>query len=121
VAAARVLPPISLVVAWALLLAAAALLLRIARRPLRRWGPLELDEADATSVASLRGAMRHLGGSPLARWMLVAALGMVLTMFLAQYLYSDIFARSFATPQALASSGICRHGSLTRSSRDATS
>ena len=30
-----------------------------------------------------------------ARWMFVASLGMVLTLFLAQYLYSDIFARSF--------------------------
>jgi len=101
-AAAQRLPPIALVVAWATLLAAAGLLLRFARRPLRRWGPLELDEADETSVASLRGAVLHLGGSPLARWMLLAALGMVLTLFLAQYLYSEIFARSFPTPQALA-------------------
>ncbi len=101
-AASRGLSPIALVAAWALLLAASALLLRFARRPLRRWGPLELDEADETSVANLRGAMRHLGGSPLARWMFVASLGMVLTLFLAQYLYSDVFARSFATPQALA-------------------
>ncbi len=102
VAASSQLPAIALVAAWAALLAAAALLLRIARRPLRRWGPLELEEADETSVASLRGAMRHLGSSPLARWMFVASLGMVLTLFLAQYLYSDVFARSFATPQALA-------------------
>lgn len=102
VAASRQLPPIALVAAWAVLLATAALLLRLARRPLRRWGPLDLEEADETSVASLRGAMRHLGGSPLARWMFVASLGMVLTLFLAQYLYSDVFARSFATPQALA-------------------
>jgi len=101
-AASRRLPPIALVAAWGALLAAAALLLRIARRPLRRWGPLELEEADETSVASLHGAIRHLGDSPLARWMFLASLGMVLTLFLAQYLYSDIFARSFATPQALA-------------------
>ena len=102
VAASRQLPPISLVAAWGGLLAAAALMLRMARRPLRRWGPLELEEADETSVASLRGAMLHLGSSTLARWMLVASLGMVLTLFLAQYLYSEIFARSFPTPQALA-------------------
>jgi len=101
-AASRHLPPISLVAAWGVLLASAALLLRIARRPLRRWGPLELEEADETSAANLRGAMRHLGSSTLARWMFVSALGMVLTLFLAQYLYSDVFARTFATPQALA-------------------
>ena len=102
VAAARSLPPFALIAAWGALLAASALMLRIARRPLRRWGPLELEEADETSVASLKGAVRHLRSSALAAWMLVASLGMVLALFLAQYLYSDIFARSFATPEALA-------------------
>ncbi|MFI5217727.1 MAG: HEAT repeat domain-containing protein, partial [Candidatus Limnocylindria bacterium] len=100
--ASRSLPPVWLVAAWGILLAAAALMLRLARRPLRRWGPLDLEEADETSVASMKGAIRHLGSSPLAIWMLVATLGMVLALFLAQYLYSDVFARSFATPEALA-------------------
>jgi HEAT repeat protein len=102
IVAARSLPSVALIAAWGALLAAAALMLRLARRPLRRWGPLELEEADETSVASLRGAVRHLGSSALAGWMLVASLGMVLALFLAQYLYSDIFARSFDTPEALA-------------------
>jgi hypothetical protein len=100
--ASRSLPPVWLVAAWGGLLAAAALMLRLARRPLRRWGPLDLEEADETSVASLKGAVRHLGRSPLAAWMLMATVGMVLALFLAQYLYSEVFARSFATPKALA-------------------
>ncbi len=103
VLALRRLPPVALIDAWAVLLGASALMLRLARRPLRRWGPLELEEADETSVASLKGAARHLGSSALAGWMLVASLGMVLALFLAQYLYSEIFVRSFETPEALAS------------------
>jgi HEAT repeat protein len=102
VAAASRLPPVSLIVAWAALLAASAVMLRAARRPLRRWGPLEFEEEDATSVASLQGAVRHLGLSPLARWMFVSALGMVIAMFLAQYLYSEVFTRRFPTAEALA-------------------
>jgi HEAT repeat protein len=102
VLAARNLPPISLIASWGALLAASALLLRLARRPLRRWGPLEMEEADETSVASLKGAARHLGSSALAGWMLVSTVGMVIALFLAQYLYSDIFVRSFETPESLA-------------------
>jgi len=102
VVAARSLPPVSLIAAWGALLGASALMLRLARRPLRRWGPLELEEADETSVESLKGAVRHLGRSALAAWMLVASLGMVVALFLAQYLYSEIFVRSFQTPEALA-------------------
>jgi HEAT repeat protein len=100
--AAQGLPPVALVVGWGVLLAATAGMLRVARRPLRRWGPLELEEADETSVGNLYGALRHLGSSPLAAWMFVASLGMVLALFLAQYLYSEIFAESFTTPAALA-------------------
>jgi HEAT repeat protein len=103
VLAARGLPPIALIAVWGALLAASALMLRVAHRPLRRWGPIDLEEADETSVASLKGAVRHLGSSALAGWMLVSTVGMVLALFLAQYLYSDIFVRSFETPEALAS------------------
>jgi HEAT repeat protein len=94
--------PVNLVTGWAVLLGAAALLLRVGRRPLRRWGPLELEEADETSVAGMRGAAAYVRGSRLGRWLVISALGMVLALFLAQYLYSDIFARAFPDPGELA-------------------
>jgi HEAT repeat protein len=94
--------PVSLVAAWGLGLCAAGGLLVAAHRPLRRWGPLELEEADETSVEGMRGALLYLGRSSLARWLLVSAIGMVLALFLAQYLYSDIFARRFPDPAQLA-------------------
>ena len=92
----------SLIAGWgaALLVAAAILLLR--RRSLRRWGPLDLEEADETSAESLRGALRYLRTSSLARWLVLAALGMVLALFLAQFLYLDIFSRRFPDPADLA-------------------
>lgn len=98
----RVAGPVSLVWGWAALLAAAALLLRFARRPLRRWGPLELEEADETSVEGMRGAALYLRRSPLGRWLVLSALGMVLALFIAQYLYSEIFAETFPDPTDLA-------------------
>jgi HEAT repeat protein len=93
---------VSLVVAWALLLAAAAAMVRSARARLLRWGPLDIEEADETSVEGIQAAMRYLGTSPLGRWLSVSAMGMMLSLFVAQYLYSDIFANAFGTPAALA-------------------
>ncbi len=84
----------TLVAAWGVLLAGAALMLRLGRRPLRRWGPLELEEADETSVEGMRGALGHLRGSSLSRWLVVSALGMVFAFFLAQYLYSAVRSNS---------------------------
>jgi HEAT repeat protein len=93
---------VSLIWGWGALLAAAALLLRVARRPLRRWGPLELEEADETSMEGMRGASRYLGESSLGRWLVVSTLGMVLALFIAQYLYSEIFLRAYPGPTDLA-------------------
>jgi len=98
----RFAPAESLMLCWAAGLAACAVLLRARRRSLRRWGPLGLEEADETSVEGIRGALQHLRRSPFSRWLVLSALGMVLALFLSQYLYSDIFARTFPDTKALA-------------------
>jgi HEAT repeat protein len=98
----RIAPAESLILCWAAGLAACATLLRTRRRSLRRWGPLGLEESDETSVEGLRGALRHLRRSPFSRWLVVSCLGMVLALFLSQYLYSDIFARNFPDANQLA-------------------
>jgi HEAT repeat protein len=102
VALTRWIGPVALVGAWAVLLGLAALLLRLARRPLRRWGPLELEEADETSFEGMRGAASYLGRATIGRWLVASAIGMVLAIFVAQYLYSDVFARRFPDPAELA-------------------
>ena len=102
VALTRIAGPASLIAGWGALLAAASVLLRLGRRPLRRWGPLELEEADETSVEGMRGAVHYLRASTLGTWLVVSALGMVLAIFIAQYVYSDIFARAFPDPSSLA-------------------
>jgi HEAT repeat protein len=99
---ARSAGPVALVAAWGGLLLVAALMLRAGRRGLRRWGPLELEEADETSVEGMRGAARCIRTSPLGRWLVVSVLGMVLALFIAQYLYSDIFVRAYPDPSELA-------------------
>ncbi len=93
--------PVALVAGWSAGLAAAALLVRLGRRRLRRWGLLE-DERDESSMEGLRGAVRFLGTSALARWLVLSVLGMVLALFMAQYLYLGIFVASFPDPAALA-------------------
>jgi HEAT repeat protein len=98
----RVVGPVALVWAWAGALVLAALLLRLARRPLRRWGPLELEEADETSFEGMRAAAHYLGSATIGRWLVASAAGMVLAIFVAQYLYSDVFARRFPDPAELA-------------------
>jgi ATP/ADP translocase/HEAT repeat protein len=100
--AARVAGPASLLAGWGIALVAAALWLRLGRRRLRRWGPLEQDELDETSVEGMRSALRYLAGSPLGRWLALGALGMVLALFVAQYLYSQVFAQSFPGEAELA-------------------
>jgi HEAT repeat protein len=105
-AAVAVVAPItgaaSLIAGWGVLLVLAAVQLRAGRRPLRRWGPLDLEEADETSVEGMRGAVQFLTGSRLGAWLFASALGMVLALFIAQFLYSDIFVRRYPEPAALA-------------------
>jgi HEAT repeat protein len=94
--------PLATIAIWGSLLCSAALLLWIMRRPLRRWGPLGGEEADETSVAGLSAAVRFVQRSRLGRWLLLASIGMVFAQFVAQYVYSDVFARSYPEPSALA-------------------
>src|SRR5262245_31856070 len=93
--------PVALVAGWAVSLAAAALFVRLGRRRLRRWGLLE-EEQDESSMEGLRGAGRFIQGSALARWLVLSVLGMVLALFMAQYLYLEVFVSSFPDPAALA-------------------
>jgi HEAT repeat protein len=94
--------PVALVAGWSFSLASAALFVGLARRRLRRWGLSSEDEADESSMEGLRGAVRYLGRSALARGLVVSVLGMVLALFLAQYLYLEVFAASFPDPTELA-------------------
>ncbi len=94
--------PVFLIGAWGAGLGAGALLLRLGRRPLRRWGPLELEEADETSVEGMQGAVLSLRATSLGRFLVLSAIGMVLALFIAQYLYSSIFVERFREPARLA-------------------
>ena len=93
--------PVALVAGWAAALAGAALLVRLGRRRLRRWALVE-EERDESSMEGLRGAARFIRTSALARWLVVSVLGMVLALFMAQYLYLEAFAQRFPEPAALA-------------------
>ena len=99
---ARALGPLATIAVWGALLCAAAASLVLARRSLRRWGPLDQHEADETSVAGIRGAITYVRGSRLGRWLVLSSIGMVLAQFVAQYIYSDVFVRAHPDPAALA-------------------
>ena len=92
----------ALIYVWAFFLALGAGLLRLERRRLRRWGPLELEEADETSVSGLRDALRYIRRSPLGQWLVVSILAMTLCLFVAQYLYLGAIAREFPEAAQLA-------------------
>jgi HEAT repeat protein len=92
----------SMLAGWAVLLACAALMINRARHALHRWGPLEAQEADETSVEGVQAAMRYVGSSRLGRWLSISAMSMMLSLFVLQYIYSDIFAKAFDTPERLA-------------------
>ncbi len=94
--------PVVLVAGWAASLAAAAVFVRLAQRRLLRWGLSAEGEADESSVEGLRGAVRFLGRSALARWLVVSVVGMVLALFMAQYLYLEVFAAHYPDPAQLA-------------------
>jgi len=93
--AGRFAPPVALLALWAASLLVAAFLLRHHRRNLRVWGPLDLAEADDTSVQGVRGAIRVVRDTPIGRRLALSASSMVLSLFVLQYLYSDIFAQTF--------------------------
>jgi len=94
--------PEALIAAWAAGLAAAALLLRLGRSQMRRWGPLGWEEADETSVAGLRAALRYARRSAISRWLVLSALAMVMALLTSQYLYSDAFVSRYPEPERLA-------------------
>jgi HEAT repeat protein len=80
----------------------AAAWLRYHRSPLRRWGPLEIEEDDATSMDGVRSSIRYLKNSRLGRLMVLSALFMVTSLFVSQYLYSSIFLQAFPDSDDLA-------------------
>ncbi|MEE8581229.1 MAG: cyclic nucleotide-binding domain-containing protein [Myxococcota bacterium] len=98
----RLLGPESLVAAWGAMLLASALWLRLAHHRLRRWGPLELEELDESSVEGLRGAGRYLRRSRLARWLVISIVGMVFSLSLIHYLSSSVFVATFPSAIELA-------------------
>ncbi|MCH8891145.1 MAG: hypothetical protein IH827_08730, partial [Myxococcales bacterium] len=92
----------SLVVGWALFLFVAASMIRMGRSRLRGWGPIDLEEADETSVESIRGAVRYVRSSKLGGVLLVSAIGMILAIVVARYMWLDSFSRRFPDPADLA-------------------
>ena len=95
-------PAEALIAVWAIGLLAAAALVHGARRHLQRWREVSALEEDETSVEGIRAAYRYLRRSPLGRWMVISALTMVLALFVAQYLYSDVLAATFPDEDQLA-------------------
>ncbi len=102
IAFARAAPPESLIAAWSAFLVLGALLIFLARWRLRTWGSSTLEESDESSVEGLRGAVRFLRRSPLGRWLAISSFGMVISLFVVQYLYSGIFAEAFSDASELA-------------------
>ena len=92
----------SLVVGWALFLFGAALMIRIGRSRLRSWGPIDLEEADETSTKNIRGAVQYVRSSKLGGALLVSAIGMILAIVVARYMWLDSFSRRFPDPADLA-------------------
>jgi HEAT repeat protein len=98
----RVAPTETLIIMWALGLFGAALLVHRAKRDLKRWFPVGT-EADESSAEGMRAALRFVQRSPLARWLTISVVGMVIALFLMQFLEMGIFTKAFESPQALAS------------------
>jgi HEAT repeat protein len=92
----------SLVAGWALFLFGAASMIRMGRSRLRSWGPIGLEEADETSVESIRGAVRYVRASKLGGALLISAIGMILALVVARYMWLDAFSRQFPDPADLA-------------------
>ena len=92
----------SLVAGWSLFLFGAALMIRIGRSRLRSWGPIDLEEADETSTKNIRGAVQYVRSSKLGGALLVSAIGMILAIVVARYMWLDSFSRRFPDPADLA-------------------
>jgi CRP-like cAMP-binding protein len=92
----------SLVAGWALFLLGAASMIRIGRSRLRSWGPIFLEEADETSVEGIRGAVRYVRASKLGGALLVSAIGMILALVVARYMWLDAFSSRYPNPADLA-------------------
>ncbi|MCR5660869.1 MAG: cyclic nucleotide-binding domain-containing protein [bacterium] len=95
--------PAALLYGWAATLAAAAAMIMLNKRRLRTWGPLNVAEADETSISGIQSSLKYIVRSPLSLWLLFSASSMVLALFIAQYLYSNIFAATFPEADKLAS------------------
>lgn len=87
---------------WVVCSLMAAAWLRYHKVPLRRWGPLEIEESDETSMDGVKSSIRYLRNSRLGRLMVVSALFMVTSLFVSQYMYSGLFAAAFPNPDDLA-------------------
>ncbi len=98
----RIAPPETLIAAWAVILLATGVMIRLGRRGLIRWGLIELAEEDETSLEGTLSAVRYLRRSSLARWLAISAVGMTIALFLSQYLYSQRFVETFPTTRELA-------------------
>ncbi len=87
---------------WVVLSLMAAAWLRYHKASLRRWGPLEIEESDETSMDGVKSSIRYLRNSRLGRLMVVSALFMVTSLFVSQYMYSGLFAAAFPNSDDLA-------------------
>ncbi len=87
---------------WLAATLAAGVWIRAHRSTLRRSGPLEIEEADESSMDGMRSSLRFLRTSELGRLLVLSSLLMVTALFLSQYLYSSIFAEAFPDPNELA-------------------
>ncbi len=94
--------PSSLIAGWAIFLLGAAATIRMARSRLRSWGPIDVEEADETSVAGIRGALRYVRASKLGFALLISAIGMILALVVARYMWLDAFALRYPDPADLA-------------------
>ena len=98
----RLVAPENLIFVWSGGLVLSAALIVATGGRLRRWFPLELHERDETSVEGIRVAVRYLRRSSLGRSLVLSAVGMVLVLFVIQYVYSGIFVRAFPDEARLA-------------------
>ncbi len=86
---------------WVLTLVTSAFFIRFFRRDLRRWGPLELEESDETSLEGMRNALLYVRQSALGKCMALACITLIVSLFFAQFLYSQIISASFPNPDDL--------------------